>query len=113
MAHTDPNDRLDFWRDLDTGWAMTAELLTATFVWGGIGWLLDTYVLHTDPWLMVGGFILGFHLGMYRLYLQMQEDGRVQDERRAALWRPPPVDPPPAHPRPAPPHPGGPTTGQL
>lgn len=112
MAHTDPNDRLDFWRDLDTGWAMTVELLTATFVWGGIGWLVDTYVLHTDPWLMVGGFILGFALGMYRLYLRMQEDGRVQDERRAARWRPPPVDPPPPHPRPARPRPGGATPRQ-
>ncbi len=112
MAPNDPNERLDFWRDLDTGWAMTVELITATFVWGGIGWLLDNYVLHTDPWLMVGGFILGFVLGMYRLYLRMQEDGRVQDERRAALWRPPSVDPPPADPPLNPPDPGGPILRQ-
>lgn len=112
MAPNDPNERLDFWRDVDTGWAMTLELLTATLVWGGVGWLLDTYVLRTDPWLMVGGFILGFALGMYRLYLQMQEDGRVQDERRAARWRAPSVDPPPAHPPPAPPDPGGSTLRQ-
>ncbi len=83
-----PGDRgrSDLWRDADSAWFLSVELLTATFVWGGIGWVVDTYVLRTSPWAMVGGFVLGFSLGMYLLYLRMMADGRREDERRAH-WR--------------------------
>ncbi|MGH3442571.1 MAG: AtpZ/AtpI family protein [Nitriliruptorales bacterium] len=84
MAPTDPRDRSDIWRDADSAWFLSAELLTATFVWGGIGWIVDTHVTQTSPWAMVAGFVLGFALGMYMLFLRLQEVGRVEDERRAA-----------------------------
>lgn len=83
MAQPDPHPRREVWHGVDSAWTMSVELLTATFVWGGIGWVLDTYVFHTTPWVMVGGFILGFALGMYLLYLRMQEDARAEEERRS------------------------------
>lgn len=91
MGRTEPADperrgRSDIWRDADSAWFLSVELLTATFVWGGIGWVVDTYVLHTSPWAMVGGFLIGFALGMYLLYLRMQADGRREDELRSQ-WR--------------------------
>lgn len=78
--------RSDLWRDADSAWFLSVELLTATFVWGGVGWVVDTYVLHSSPWAMIVGFLLGFGLGMYLLYLRMQADGRREDELRAT-WR--------------------------
>lgn len=77
-------DRRDLWRDLDSGWAMTVELLTATFVWGGIGWLIDRWV-GTDPWAMVAGFALGFGLGTYLLFLRGAERQRVEEAKRPRL----------------------------
>jgi len=70
------------WRDVDSGWVMTVELITATFVWGGIGWLADRW-LGSAPWAMVGGFVLGFVLGTYLLFLRAQQQGRRADEERA------------------------------
>lgn len=80
------DDRSDVWRGADSAWFLSVELLTATFVWGGIGWVVDNYVLHSAPYAMIVGFLLGFALGMYLLYLRMQADGRREDERRAQ-WR--------------------------
>lgn len=76
--------RRQMWSDLDAGWAMSVELLTATFVWGGIGWLLDRW-LRTDPWLMSAGFVLGFALGMYLVFLRAQEQGRAEEAKRRRL----------------------------
>lgn len=72
------------WRDFDAGWIMTVELLTATFVWGGIGWLVDRW-LDTEPWAMVGGFLLGSALGMYVLFLRATRIGQQEDAKRAEL----------------------------
>ncbi len=44
-----------------------AELLTATFTWGIIGWLADRW-LGTDPWLMSIGWVVGFGTGFYLIY---------------------------------------------
>lgn len=78
------HDRQQLWRDLDSGWVMTVELMTATFVWGGIGWLLDHW-WGTGPWVMVGGFTLGFAVGMYLLFLRAQEQGKAEEARRPRL----------------------------
>jgi hypothetical protein len=48
------------------------ELLTATFVWGGIGWLADRW-LATAPLLMVLGFVLGNALGVYLIWVRSQD----------------------------------------
>ena len=54
------------------GWTRAAELVTATFVWGGIGWLGDR-LLGTAPVLMALGFVLGNALGVYLIWLRSQD----------------------------------------
>ena len=54
-------------------WAMAGSLVSATFVWGGIGWLLDRW-LGTSPVLMSIGFVVGFFAGMYLLWLKSSKD---------------------------------------
>lgn len=63
--------------------SLVADLPSGVIVWGGIGWALDTWVLHTWPWGMVTGVILGFAAGTYLLYLRTEEMGRAEDDRRA------------------------------
>ena len=52
------------------GWLMAVELVTATFTWGGIGYLADRFWLGTYPVLMSIGFVIGFFAGMYLLWLK-------------------------------------------
>lgn len=54
----------------DDGWLGAIELVTATFTWGGIGWLVDHFWLHTYPVFMSIGFVIGFFAGMYLLWLK-------------------------------------------
>jgi F0F1-type ATP synthase assembly protein I len=63
------DDSRQLWAAVDTGWVMVVELITATFVWGGIGWLLDRW-LGTAPWLMVAGFVVGWGTGIYLVWLR-------------------------------------------
>lgn len=58
--------------DRDDGWTLAAELLTATFLWGGVGWLADRW-LDTAPVLMVLGFVLGNALGVYLIWVRSQD----------------------------------------
>lgn len=58
--------------DRDDGWTLAAELLTATFLWGGVGWLLDRW-LGTGPVLMAIGFVLGNALGVYLLWVRSHD----------------------------------------
>lgn len=71
-------------RELDSGWAMTSEFISAVLVWMGIGWLLDRW-LDTDPWLMVSGIVLGFVLGTWLLFLRADEQGKAEEAKRARL----------------------------
>lgn len=84
MDSRDPNSRRDLWRDADTGWLMTAELLTAVGVWGGIGWLLDRW-LGTEPWILVAGLLLGAGLGTYIVFLRADAQGKSEEARRPRL----------------------------
>lgn len=54
----------------DDGWLMAVELVTATFTWGGIGFLVDRFWLETYPVFMSIGFVVGFFAGMYLLWLK-------------------------------------------
>ena len=49
---------------------MAVELVTATFTWGGIGYLVDRFWLGTYPVFMSIGFVIGFFAGMYLLWLK-------------------------------------------
>ena len=76
--------RRAMWRDLDSGWALTIELMTAVGVWMGIGWLLDRW-LGTWPWLLVAGAFLGFALGMYLAYIRYEATSREEEAKRPRL----------------------------
>ncbi len=84
MSNTRRTERQALWHELDNGWYMSAELLTATFVWGGLGWLVDRW-LGFAPWVMVVGFVLGFCLGMYLIFLRANEQGKAEDAKRPRL----------------------------
>ena len=58
----------------DDGWLGAIELVTATFTWGGIGWLIDHFWLHTYPVFMSIGFVVGFFAGMYLLWLKSSRE---------------------------------------
>lgn len=48
-----------------------AEFISAILTWGGIGWLFDRW-LHTAPWLVVIGFVIGTVAGFYLMYVRSQ-----------------------------------------
>lgn len=73
--------RRELWRDMDSGWTMTVELLTATAVWGGLGWLVDRW-LGTAPWALAVGLILGFALGTYVVFRRADEQGKAEEAKR-------------------------------
>ncbi|MFN2614914.1 MAG: AtpZ/AtpI family protein [Actinomycetota bacterium] len=51
-------------RAADATWNLMAELLAAIGVWGGIGYGLDR-LLHTGPWLLAIGLLIGHGMGIY------------------------------------------------
>lgn len=55
--------------EMDDGWSLTAEFISAVLVWTLIGWLADRW-LGTDPWLVAFGAVLGFVLGIYLVWLR-------------------------------------------
>jgi F0F1-type ATP synthase assembly protein I len=61
------------------GWMMAVELVGGTFTWGGIGWLIDRFWLHTAPVFMSIGFVVGFFAGMYLLYIKTSTPGTEQE----------------------------------
>lgn len=61
-------------RDRGRGWEdYLAEFLAAILTWAGIGWLLDRW-LGTDPWLLIGGAVLGNSLGIYLLWIRSKAE---------------------------------------
>ena len=48
------------------------DLLAALIVGGGLGWVIDTYVLDSEPWSLVIGLILGFVAGIRNAYRTAQ-----------------------------------------
>jgi ATP synthase protein I len=51
---------------------MGTELLAALIVGGGLGWVVDTYLLETTPWGLVIGLVLGLVAGMRSAYRAAQ-----------------------------------------
>ena len=52
------------------------DLLAALIVGGFIGWLLDSYVLHTTPWGVAVGLVLGLVAGIRNAYRAAQRWGK-------------------------------------
>lgn len=48
------------------------ELLAALIVGGGLGWVVDTYVLGSTPWGLVVGLVLGAGAGIRNVYRAAQ-----------------------------------------
>lgn len=80
------------WGGSGIGWTMVADVVTGTFLWGGIGWLVDRW-LGTDPWVMIVGFVVGNAIGIYAASLHMR---RMQRDAPApgTTPAPPPDDDP-------------------
>ena len=48
------------------------ELLAALIVGGGLGWVVDTYLLDSSPWGLVAGLGLGAAAGVRSAYRSAQ-----------------------------------------
>lgn len=57
------------WAGMSTGLVVTAELLSALLVWGGIGYLVDRLAGTTRVFTGIG-MILGAIAGIYLVYLR-------------------------------------------
>jgi ATP synthase protein I len=71
----DPND---MWAGMSTGVTISAYLLSALIVWGGIGWLID-HLAGTGKVFTAIGMIVGAAAGTYLIYLRY---GKAHDEKR-------------------------------
>jgi ATP synthase protein I len=68
-------DPKDMWGGMSTGVTISATLLSALIVWGGIGWLID-YLAGTGKVFTAIGMIVGAVAGVYLIYLKYgKEDG--------------------------------------
>jgi ATP synthase protein I len=57
------------WSGMNTGWAITSELIGAMLTLGAIGWVLD-HVFGTDRLFVAIGVVLGGALGVYIVWLR-------------------------------------------
>jgi ATP synthase protein I len=71
--------RHELFAELDDGWTMSAEFVSAVLVWTGIGWLVDNW-LGTTPWLLAIGTLLGFVLGIYLAWLRIRPVAPDEDQ---------------------------------
>ena len=63
----EPSPKRNGDRDLSQWYRVTGigvEFVVAVLLFGGIGWWLDSR-LSTTPWLMIGGAIVGFVVGLW------------------------------------------------
>lgn len=71
-------DPKDLWGGLNTGWTISAYLLSALLLWGGVGSLID-HLVHTGKVFTAIGMLVGAAAGIYLIYLRY---GREHDENR-------------------------------
>jgi ATP synthase protein I len=55
-------------------------LIVAIFLGTLTGYLLDKF-LHTKPWLILLGLLIGFTVGLYNVYRHVKEDEKKQKDR--------------------------------
>jgi ATP synthase protein I len=73
---TDP-----FYAGLGQAVRIGTEMLASLVVGGGLGWVLDTYLLQSAPWGLVAGLVLGASAGVLNAYRAAQ---RWQDNSEQA-----------------------------
>jgi ATP synthase protein I len=62
----------------NAAWNIVSYLLSGMLVWGGVGWLLDTWTGHRALFLPIG-LVLGVVAALYLVHLRYDQPG---DERR-------------------------------
>lgn len=62
-----------FYAGLGQAVRIGTELLAALIVGGGLGWLIDTYLLGSSPWGIVIGLVLGVVAGIRNAYRRAQQ----------------------------------------
>jgi len=85
----DPATQQAMWRGAGDAWTWVSELLTATAVWGAIGFGLDRW-LGTWPILFAIGAVMGHGAGIYMLFRRssvMSARARTARAERAASMR--------------------------
>jgi ATP synthase protein I len=68
-----PHSQDPFYAGLGQAIRIGTELLAALIVGGGLGWTIDTYLMDSGPWGMVGGLILGAVAGVRNAYRSAQQ----------------------------------------
>lgn len=68
-----PPSQDPFYAGLSQAVRIGTELLAALIIGGGLGWVVDTYLLGSGPWGMVGGLILGALAGIRNVYRLAQQ----------------------------------------
>jgi F0F1-type ATP synthase assembly protein I len=71
-------DPKDMWGGMSTGVTISAYLLSALIVWGGIGWLID-HLAGTGKVFTAIGMIVGAGAGTYLIYLRY---GKPDEQKR-------------------------------
>ena len=72
------NDK-EFWRGMYNLATVGINIVAATFIGLGIGWVLDNKVFHgrTSPWFTLSFLILGIIAGFRNVFLIVKEMGGV------------------------------------
>lgn len=85
MPRTIEEAQRELWRGAGDAWTMVADLLTATAVWGAVGFGLDK-VFGTAPVLLVIGAVVGHATGIYMVYRRGQQmRARAERGRRRSM----------------------------
>jgi len=67
-----PPSQDPFYAGLGQAVRIGTELLAALIVGGGLGWIVDTYLLNSTPWSLVVGLSLGGAAGIRNAYRAAQ-----------------------------------------
>lgn len=68
-----PPSQDPFYAGLGQAIRIGTELVAALIVGGGLGWAIDTYLMDSGPWGMVGGLIVGAVAGVRNAYRSAQQ----------------------------------------
>ncbi len=80
-----PHRRLP-WKEVDHYAVMSAELVVAILLYGGLGLLADRW-LGSEPWFASVGVLVGLGAGLYLIWLRSERIGRGQDPDESTAQR--------------------------